>query len=72
MRDPLQDAYDATKVGGVGFVRQADMQTLEGFQAVVTAAEIWAADGRIRIIQLHKETQTGKHYVDLIQFERLK
>ncbi len=68
--DPLQDAYDSTKVGAVGFVKPSDTQSLDGFQAVVTAAEIWEVDGRIQIIELHRESRSGRHLVDSIQFRR--
>jgi hypothetical protein len=73
MNDPLQDAYDRTPVDGIGgAATPADVQELEGFKAVVTTAQIWEAEGLIKILDLHRESQTTNRLVDFIRFRRLK
>lgn len=74
MSDLAREKYDQTAVGGVGIItpsesRQAD---LASFQAVVEAARVMEAEALIDILELHRESATGKRYVDAIKFRRLK
>ena len=74
MRDIIKEAYENCDVGAVGYA-QLDPQkgdTLETFQSVMLAAESMQERGLIFIQKTHRESQTGKSMIDLIQFMRVK
>ncbi len=47
-------------------------ETIEGFQAVALAADAMQTDGLILIRAVHKESTSGRHLVDAIQFMRMR
>ena|ERR1017187_6594949 len=72
VRDPLTEAYPRTPVGSEGIAKLADLQSLDGFQVVVVSAQSWEIEGRIKILDMHRESQSGRKLVDFIRFSRLK
>jgi len=74
MRDVAKDAYDRTAVGEVGWMRpDANKgETVGGFQAAVTAAEIMQSEGLILIRTIHHESSSGHQWVDAIQFMKMR
>ncbi len=68
-----EQAYEACSVGSVGWMRPSSScaSGLEQFQDVEIAAEVLESEGRISILSLHRENQTGKKLIDAIQFRRL-
>jgi hypothetical protein len=71
--NPLTRAYNATSVGGVGFIKPEEDQTLEAFQNVLVAVDSWCIEGKIEVLgEPHRESQTTHKYVDLIKFKRLR
>ncbi len=66
-------AYEKCGVGQQGSIRpkEDDDSALEEFQHEVAIAERLEREGKIRIIIIHKESQTGHDYVDIVLFERL-
>lgn len=62
MRDLAREAYDNIQVGTIGWMRPDPNrgETLEGFQAVVLAADVMQSDGLIQIRAIHKnQRQVG-------------
>lgn len=73
MRDIIKEAYENCEIEKVGFARPDPQKgdTLEGFQAVLLAAESMQERGLIFIQKVHRESQSGKSMIDLIQFMRV-
>lgn len=65
--------YDECKIGERCSMRakEEDRLALEEFQHDVALAERWEREGKIRIKKKHKESQTGKDFVDIVLFERI-
>lgn len=74
MRDLFAAAYAACEVGAVGWARPDRPLgfDLEKFQSVILAAEDMESDGKISILTVHRESQSGEKLIDAIQFRRLK
>lgn len=65
--------YEKTPISTTGSMQASSIPAdLEAFQAVVAQFEDLEAQGLIDITTKHRESQTGKHYVDLVMFKRLR
>lgn len=74
MRDLARQVYEICEVGSVGWIRPDRLTgfDLEIFQSVEIAVEDMQADGLVSVIEIHRESQSGKRQIDAIQFRRLK
>lgn len=74
MRDVAKEAYEACKIGESDWMRPdpARGETLDSFQSVRIAAEALQAEAKLHIMELHRESQTGRQLFDAIKFTRLK
>lgn len=73
MLDRARRNFEKTRPGGVGVFQPGvpGMSALEDFQVVEAYADALQADGLIRITRKHREEHTGRHLIDVIEFERL-
>ena len=67
------EIVDKTEIGSTESINFDDQtsETLERSQAIVSELEKMAKDGKIEITIRHKESKTGNHFVDYIQFKRI-
>lgn len=72
MSQTIATAYEKTEIGQIGRIRLETGVDGEHFQAEVKLAYKYEDDGMIEVMQEHKESETGKRYVDLLLFRRLK
>lgn len=72
--------YEATSIGAVGSMTmsglvsvgvKADESGYERFAVEVAELEALEAEGKVRIDSRHRESATGRHYVDMVRFTRL-
>lgn len=68
-----REVYERTEIGHTGSMRAGSTAPgdLDQFQAVVSESESMDAEGLIQITMKHPESQTGKHFIDLVMFKRL-
>ncbi len=68
-----REVYESTQIGHIESMRAGTTtpDDLERFQAVVREFENMEAEGLIQITMKHPESQTGKHFIDLVMFKRL-
>ena len=68
------DYYNQTSVGDRKTFNALNIQenNLIEAQRIVNEFDELERQGLIKIQVRHKETETGKHYVDLVMFERLR
>ena len=68
-----REIYDKTKVGTTQSTMPGSvyLNELKAFQTVVKDFENLQEEGLIRIITKHLKAQSGKHYIDHVQFRRL-
>lgn len=73
-RDVAKDCYEECEPGSTGFIRpDFDRgETLIGFQGVLETAKVLADEGKIIILDLHHENQTGRKLLDSIKFIRVR
>lgn len=73
MIDLAKQAYDRIPVGGMGWIRPSGsgLDQLENFEAVVLAATGMQENRLILVQELHRESQTGRSFVDAIKFMRV-
>jgi hypothetical protein len=63
--DTLADKLEPTEYqDGERTIRPAKGQDLESFQADVNRLRRWASEGRFEIRREHKESRTGRRYID--------
>jgi hypothetical protein len=68
----VADGQEATVTAGIGVGEPLSNQAaLERFKSVIAELEKLEADGKIRILERHVESQTGHRYVDRVKFERI-
>lgn len=74
MDDMAAEAVAKTAVGQFGSMKPTlnTVESLEAFQAVALEADRLHREGVISIRNMHRESQTGKAYIDLIAFIRLR
>lgn len=73
MNDIAKAAYEALETGHSGFMRPgAGHDALAHFQSVHEAALAMHKDGLIFIQRVHRESSSGRHLIDSIQFMRVK
>jgi hypothetical protein len=68
------EIYEKTEVGTTGSLIASSVKhnELESFQAIVAEFDSLQADGLINNLIKYKESQSGKHFIDCVQFRRIK
>ncbi len=74
MRDVARLAYANVAIGAIGWIRPdpSKGETLEAFQSVVLAANSMQSDGLILVRSLHRESLSGRNFVDAIEFIKIR
>lgn len=67
------NTYEKTKVGMTGSMHTSSGidAELEAFQTIVDDFNRLESEGLIEITTRHTESQSGRHYVDLVKFKRI-